>query len=87
MAACLHLPRGLRWTQVPRDGRGACFLAAAPGASTRELSLFVFFFLSGPECPSWGRAGSSWNPRVGRESGTKLGHVPARQEVVYSEYK
>lgn len=46
MAACLHLPGGLRWTQVPRDGRGACFLAAAPGPSMRELWFFFFLIFS-----------------------------------------
>ena len=66
MAACLHLPRGLRWTQVPRDGRGACFLAAAPGASTRELSLFVcFFFPIRPGMPILGPSGVFMEPQSG----------------------
>ena len=61
-------------------------LQALPCGNFR-FSFFFFFFLSALECPSRNRAGSSWNPRVGRESGTRLGHVPAGQELVYSEYE
>lgn len=64
----------------------ARFLAAAPGPSTRELS-FLFFLPIGPGMPIPGPSGVFMEPQSGKESRTRLGHAPAGQEVVYSEYK